>query len=261
LVRFLCRLQGRPTHSLQVLLASDATRAEESGAVETRGSAQNGPRLAIIIDDLGYDVPSAERLLALPFPLTLAVLPHLPHSSQVAARAQRHGFEVLLHLPMESEYAHSPAEVIELRSGLKARETARVLDDMLATVPGAVGVNNHQGSRGTADRELMRNLVAALAARHLFLIDSRTSISSVAFEAAHSAGVPAAYRTEFLDDVQEPAAILGQLEQAERRAKEQGWAVAIGHPYRVTADVLSDALPDLEIRGVKLVRASEIVQP
>ena len=255
LVRFLCRFEGQPTHSIQVVFAGDATATSRK-----RGAGSSEPRLAVIIDDLGYDIPSAERVLALPFPLTVAVLPHLPHSSEVAGRAERRGFEVLLNLPMESESAQSPAEAIELHSGFDAGETSRMLDAMLATVPGAVGVNNHQGSRATADSALMKHVIAALAARHLFLIDSRTTSSSVAFDAARAAGLPAAYRTEFLDDVQEPAAILAQLERAERRAKETGWAVAIGHPYRVTVNVLTDALPDLEVRGVRLVRASEIVQ-
>jgi uncharacterized protein len=255
-VRFLCRFEGRPTHSMQVLLAGTAlprTKSQgEGGAAE--------PRLAVIVDDIGYEIPAAERLMAMPFPLTLAVLPHLPHSSAVAEQARRRGFEVLLHLPMESEKPESPEEAIELRTGMNTAAMERLLDAMLATVPGAVGVNNHQGSRATADAALMRALVAALAARQLFLIDSRTGPGSIAYEAARAAGLPAAYRTEFLDDDQSPAAILSQLERAERRAREQGWAVAIGHPYRTTLDVLTDALPDLEARGIRLVYASEILQ-
>ena len=256
LVRFLCRSEGRPTHSMQILLpgaaAAGAIRNNEGGAAE--------PRLAVIIDDLGYEIPAAERLLALPYPLTLAVLPNLPHSRAVANMARARGFQVLLHLPREPESGESPAEAIELRSGMSAPEIARVLDGMLATVPGATGVNNHQGSRATADSALMRQLVTALASRHLFLIDSRTGAGSLAFETACAAGLPAAYRTEFLDDDQDPAAIERQLERAERHAREQGWAVAIGHPYRVTLDVLTDALPDLEARGVRLVYASDVLQ-
>lgn len=217
-------------------------------------------RLAVVIDDFGYEIPAAERALALPFPLTLAVLPHLPHSSDIAAKAVARGFQVLLHVPMESEIADSPAEAIELRSGMNATETSRLLDAMLATVPGAVGANNHQGSRATADPALMRSFVAALATRHLFLIDSRTGPNSVAYATAHAMGLPAASRTEFLDDEQEAGAILRQLERAERRAREQGWALAIGHPYRVTLDVLTDALPDLEVRGIRLVYASDVLQ-
>ena len=268
LVRFVCRSEGRPTHSMQVLLpgagvaANAAARASGNVTAKMPGGAEGDaqPRLAVIIDDLGYEIPAAERLLALPFPLTLAVLPHLPHSSDIAAKARAGGFEVLLHLPMESEDPESSAEAIELRSGMSTVETAHLLDAMLATVPGAVGVSNHQGSRATADPALMRALVAALAARHLFLVDSRTGPGSIAFETARGAGLPAACRTEFLDDEQEAGAILRQLEHAERRAREQGWALAIGHPYRVTLDVLTDALPDLEARGVRLVYASEILQ-
>ncbi len=251
LVRFLCRAGGRPTHSMQVLVLS-----ARGGGSETGGA----PRLAIILDDLGYDPSAAERFFALPFPLTAAVLPHLPHSAQVAEEANRRGFQVLLHIPMESENGENASESVELRVGMKAEEMNRVLDAMLATVPHAAGVNNHQGSRATADPGLMRLLVRGLRARRLFLIDSRTSTSTVAYETARGAGLPAAYRTVFLDDAAEPAAILEQLELAERQAREQGWAVAIGHPYSVTLEVLADALPEIAARGVELVFASDVLQ-
>jgi polysaccharide deacetylase 2 family uncharacterized protein YibQ len=268
LVRFLCRSQGSTTQLMQVLLpgvrVATIAAANNAASAARKMPGSDGPvaepRLAVIIDDLGYELPAAERLLALPFPLTFAVLPHLPHSSEVATKARARGLEVLLHLPMESESPESPEEAVELRTEMSAVETTRLLDAMLATVPGATGINNHQGSRATADPVLMGELVAALKARHLFLIDSRTGASSVAYETAHAAGLAAAYRTEFLDDDQRPAAILFQLERAEQRARAQGWALAIGHPYRATLDVLTDSLPDLEARGVRLAFASEVLQ-
>jgi polysaccharide deacetylase 2 family uncharacterized protein YibQ len=252
LVRYEYRFDGRITHSMQVLLPG-ARRGE-------RGSLPPGPRLALVIDDLGYELPSAERLFALPFRMTAAVLPNHPLSARLAERASQRGFEVLLHFPMESAGGEEKAEGAELRTGMTPQETSRMLEEMLASVPHAAGVSNHQGSRATADPALMRTLVAALRARRLFLVDSRTSPDSVAYNTARAAGLPATYRTVFLDDVAAPGAIAAQLALAERQAREHGWALAIGHPYRVTLDVLEEALPGIEARGVRLVYASEVVE-
>ena len=218
------------------------------------------PELAIIVDDLGYDPAAARSIFAIPARISVAVLPNLPDSSTIAEEAHRRGIEVLLHLPMESIAGDDKAEKIELRIGEPAAEVARVMDQMLATVPYATGVNNHQGSRATTDAALMAALAGALRARGLFFIDSRTSPGSRAFDAVRRAGVPAAARNVFLDDDEQPAAIRRQLEHAERLAREQGMCVAIGHPHAVTLDVLSEMLPEVEARGVRLVSASDIAR-
>jgi len=227
-----------------------------SSPAEASGGA---PALAVIVDDLGYDSAAARAVLALPARVTVAVLPNLPDSPIIAEEAHRRGIQVLLHLPMESVAGEDKAEKIELHVGEPAGELDRVLDQMLATVPHAAGVNNHQGSRATSDPALMAALAAALRARGLFFIDSRTSPASRAYDAARRAGVPAAARNIFLDDDEQPAAIRRQLDRAEKLARDQGWCVAIGHPHAATLDVLSEMLPEIEARGVRLVSASEIV--
>jgi uncharacterized protein len=234
-----------------------AAAAQPPGA-PPRG--HNSPELAIIVDDLGYDPAVARAVFALPSKVSVAVLPNLPESAAIAEEAHRRGLEVLLHLPMESLGAQDAAEKIELRVGEPAEEVSRVLDQMLLTVPHAVGVNNHQGSRATADAALMAALAASVRAHGLFFIDSRTSAATLALDAARRAGVPAAARNVFLDDDEQPAAIRRQLDRAERLAREQGSCVAIGHPHGVTLDVLADALPEVEARGVRLVSASEVIR-
>ena len=219
-----------------------------------------GPELALIVDDLGYDAGAARAVFALPGRVTVAVLPGLPDSTAIAEQAHRRGLEVLLHLPMESLAGEDKAEKVELHVGESAGEVNRALDQMLATVPYAVGVNNHQGSRATADVALMSAVAAALRARGLFFVDSRTSGASVAYDAARRAGVPAAARNVFLDDDEQPAAIRRQLDRAVRQAREQGWCVAIGHPHSSTLAVLADALPEVEARGTRLVSASALLR-
>jgi uncharacterized protein len=244
----------------QTLFELEVFELESTAPLGAPPRGRNSPELAIIVDDLGYDPAAARAVFALPAKVSVAVLPNLPESPAIAEEAHRRGIEVLLHLPMESLGGQDAAEKIELRVGEPAAEVSKALDQMLLTVPHAVGVNNHQGSRATADAALMAALAAALRAHGLFFIDSRTSAATLALDAARRAGVPAAARNVFLDDDEQPAAVRRQLERAERLAREQGSCVAIGHPHGVTLDVLADALPEVEARGVKLVSASEIIR-
>jgi polysaccharide deacetylase 2 family uncharacterized protein YibQ len=218
------------------------------------------PRLAIILDDLGYDRAAADSLLALPFPLTVSVLPHLPLSTEVAEEASRRGDQVLLHLPMQSEGNGAKTEEVELRVGMTEAQVDTALAGMLETVPGAAGVNNHQGSRATADPVLMAELMPALRSRNLFFIDSRTTASTVAYDAAVRAGVPTASRKVFLDDTQTREAILAQIDLAARDALRDGTAIAIGHPHPATIAALSEEIPRLEARGIRMVYAADLLR-
>jgi polysaccharide deacetylase 2 family uncharacterized protein YibQ len=253
-VRFDYTFDGVRTHTIHVVTPLSAGRREP---------ALHGPensRLAIIIDDLGYDRSAADALLALGFPLTVSVLPHLPLSSEVAEEAYRRGDEVMLHLPMQSESPTAKTEEVELRVGMNIKEVDSALTGMLETVPHAVGVNNHQGSRATADPALMAELMPQLRRRGLFFVDSRTLASTVAYDTAERFGVRAASRKVFLDDSAKPEAILRQLELAARDAERDGSAIAIGHPRPDTIAVLAQGLPRVESRGIRLVFVSELVQ-
>jgi uncharacterized protein len=226
---------------------------------------RGNPELAIILDDMGHDRAAADSLLALPFPLTISVLPHLPLSAEVAEEAYRRGDQILLHLPMEPEAEGGNSEgvtpeEIELRVGMNPNQVSSTLEGMLETVPHAAGVNNHQGSRATADLPLMQALMPALRDRNLFFIDSRTTAATVAYDAAERAGVPAASRKVFLDDTPSKEAILAQLELAARDAARDGSAIAIGHPRPATIAALAQGVPELEARGVHLVFASDLVR-
>lgn len=221
------------------------------------------PELAIILDDLGNDSAAADACIALPFDVTLSVLPDLPLSTHVAEAGRRKGKEILLHLPMQSNGAQPEGpekpEENELRVGMAAGEVDAELAAMLATVPHAVGVNNHEGSRATADSALMQALMPALRRRGLFFIDSRTTPATVAYQTAENSGVPAASRKVFLDDTITSDAIRGQLELAARDAIRDGSAIAIGHPHPATISVLSSEHNELTDRGIKFVFASDLV--
>jgi len=223
------------------------------------GPAAANPQLAIILDDLGHDRSAADSLLALPFPITVSVLPYLPSSTEVAEEAYRRGDEVLLHLPMESRSGDGTPEGVQLRVGMNRDDVESIVAGMLETVPHAAGANNHQGSRATADPALMDALMPALRRRGLFFIDSRTTAATVAYDSAERAGVPAASRRVFLDDTPSREAILAQLDLAVRDARRDGSAIAIGHPHPATIAALAEGVPRLEAGGVRLVFASDLV--
>lgn len=219
----------------------------------------SAPRLAIILDDVGADPSAIDEVFSLHYPLTLSVLPNHPQSTRIAEEAHRRGYQVMLHLPMES-VANETAEAVELRPGMSSSQVATALSAMLSTVPDAAGVNNHQGSLATSNPQLMGELMPLLRSHHLFFIDSRTTAATVAYEKAQSAGVPSAFRNvPFLDDVQEVSAIRRQLELAFKEAREKHEAITIGHPHRETLQALAELLPQAEAQGIRLVHASDLV--
>jgi len=251
---------GKIKSAIQSLLHANRTAKTHPGPVPRPSRpVASGPKLAIILDDVAGDASAVDGIFALHYPLTLSVLPNHPRSAEIAAEAHRRGYQVMLHLPMES-LANETPEAQELRPGMSPSEISRTLDAMLHTVPYAAGVNNHQGSRATSNAQLMSELMPVLRSHQLFFIDSRTTATTVAYEAAQSAGVHSAFRNvPFLDDVQEVGAVRRQLELAAKDAREKGQAVAIGHPHPATLRALAEFLPEAEARGIRLVHASDLV--
>lgn len=245
---------GVRTHAIHI--HTGPKPSERSG---TAANPSSGPKLAIILDDLGSDRGAAEAIFALPYPLTISVLPHHELSAEIAQEAERRGYQVLLHLPMQS-IANEKPEAQELRAGMPAAELSALVEKFLKNVPGAVGVNNHQGSQATSDAGLMSELMPVLSERHLFYVDSRTTAATVAYDTAQSFGVPSAFRNvPFLDDVPQIAAVRKQLELGLRGAREKGEVIAIGHAHPVTLQALREVLPQAHAQGVRLVFASELV--
>jgi uncharacterized protein len=219
-----------------------------------------GARLAVILDDVGPDAGSVDTIFALHYPLTLSILPNHPHSLEIAKEAHHRGYQVMLHLPMESVADETP-EAQELHPGMSPSDISNTLNAMLRSVPYAVGVNNHQGSLATSNARLMSELMPLLRAHQLFFIDSRTTAATVAYDSAQAAHVPCAFRNvPFLDDIQDVSAIRRQLELAARHAQERGQAIAIGHPHPATLRALAEFLPQAEAEGVHLVHASDLVR-
>lgn len=218
------------------------------------------PMIAVIIDDLGLDRNRSARTVALPGPLTLSYLTYAIGLRGQTAEARRHGHELLVHVPMEPDSANAYAGPNAIGMGLPPDELERRLRWALGRFEGYVGINNHMGSRFTADAEGMSLVLAEIGRRGLLFVDSRTSPRSVARSVAQHLAVPFAERNVFLDDDPSADAVRRQLAELERIALKQGYAVAIGHPRDATLAALEQWLPGLAAHGFVLVPVSAIVR-
>jgi len=217
------------------------------------------PRIAIIIDDMGYDVQIACRFLSLNAPLCFSILPYSPFQDQIAGRLHRKNREILLHLPMEPlEYPQVDPGPGALTSNMTREELVSQLENDLRAVPFAVGVNNHMGSKLTQDAEKMAMILSVLKRKNLFFVDSRTSAKTRCALVAKRLGLPFAQRQVFLDHVQDPHAIRFQIKRLISIANKRGVAIGIGHPYAVTWRVLKENLDKIKSQ-VQLVPVSSLV--
>ncbi len=217
------------------------------------------PHVAIVIDDVGYHRAVAKRLIGLGPELTLSILPGSPFAQEILRTARLMGVEVMVHMPMEpEEYPRIDPGPGALLVRMGPAELMRRLHANLDAVPGAVGVNNHMGSRMTARTAQMYQILSVLRRRSLFFIDSRTSEASICRGPARMLQIPFARRDVFLDHDPTEAAVRRQIRLLVRMAQRHGEAVGIGHPYGVTFDVLSEMMEWLRER-VRLVPASRIV--
>lgn len=221
-------------------------------------NAKGSAKLAIIIDDLGYNLTLGQRTTDLPGAFTIAVLPFTPHGRELAERAHKRGKEVMLHAPMSNHHSY-PLGRGGLVSGMKQAEFLAVLRQNLANIPYIKGVNNHMGSQLTEQAEPMRWLMQELQARRLYFVDSRTSAQTQALIEAERIRLPSRKRDVFLDDKRDSQHIHQQLLLAMKKAKQQGIAVAIGHPYPETLDLLKRIEPLLERYQVELVSVSKLL--
>lgn len=216
------------------------------------------PRLAIIIDDCGQWPVTERAFVALPFPVTLSVLPHVRFGSAIARDASEAGKGVMLHLPMQTVSGRYPGPGTITVSMDDAAIQGMVEGD-LAELPEARGVNNHEGSLATQDPRVMADVIDVLARDGRFFIDSRTSSASVGEAVARRHGVPTAARSIFLDDVDQEAAVEAQLRQAVEVARATGSAIAIGHPRPATLAAVRTLGPQFVAAGVDLTLASDLV--
>ena len=226
------------------------------------GSAANSPpRIAIIIDDLGYRLDAGRRAVELPGPISFAVLPGTPGARSLAVRAFERGKEVLLHLPLQAMVSDRNEEPLGIRLDMTRSEFNDTFAAALTSVPHAIGVNGHRGSLLTRHPGHMRWLMEEIQARdNLFFVDSFTTHESIAIKIADETGVDARKRDVFLDPDQRPETVAREFERMKQLAVKRGSVIVIGHPHSSTLDLLERELPKLEAEGFELVTISELVR-
>ena len=216
-------------------------------------------RLALVIDDVGRSPAAAARLEGLDYPLTLAILPRLPHTREWDALAHERNYEVILHCPLSALDPGLDLGPGGIADDLPPEEIAAILRKDLASVPHAVGVNNHMGSAFTLLTEPMRAFLEELNDQGLFFLDSLTSPRTVTRALAEETDIPTAARDVFLDHENTEEFILKQIGSVARRALKNGRAIAIGHYRPLTLEILEREIPALAGEGVQIVPLSDLM--
>ncbi len=219
----------------------------------------DGPLVSLVIDDLGRDPSVLEELGDLGVEISYAVLPFEQRTQDVVRRLNERGDEVLLHLPMQARGDSDPGPGALFLSMSEEELRARTRRALRA-VPGAVGVNNHMGSAFSSNARAMKTVLEIVAESELFFLDSRTSSGSQGYEVARELSLPAVERSVFLDDSLEIDDIRQQFRLLLERSLRDGAAVAIGHPHRVTLEVLREEVPAALQAGYRFVKVSTLLE-
>jgi polysaccharide deacetylase 2 family uncharacterized protein YibQ len=219
----------------------------------------SAPKVSIVLDDWGYNLKALTAALEVREPLTLAVLPNLPYSAEVARKAHAAGHEIILHMPMEP-LNDVPLEEGTILTSMAPAEIRGLLSDALAGIPHARGVNNHMGSKVTQDRRTLDIIMRELAARKLFFLNSMTSGSAAGRETAGEVGIAYAERDIFIDNERTEAAVITKLQELKAAAVRQGSAIGIGHDEPVTLRAIQKVLPSWKAEGIEIIRLSDLIR-
>lgn len=218
-------------------------------------------KVALIVDDMGYSMEAINTISSLGRPITVAIIPYSPLALETATISKENNLEVILHLPLESINDDEKNNIEGMiYSEMSDEDIVKTVKKDLRQVPYIQGVNNHMGSRVTADTRLMQTILQLLKERNLFFIDSRTTGSSVAYNVAKSLGIPSAYRHVFLDGELNEEYIKGQLLELFKQAQQKGFALGICHPSAETLKVLKEHFHLFEDYNLEPVFASQIVK-
>jgi polysaccharide deacetylase 2 family uncharacterized protein YibQ len=217
-------------------------------------------RVAVIIDDFGYAFNGvAEGFISVPHEITLSIIPGQKYSERVAREAYHKGKEVMLHLPMEPLEDSVQDLGYTIYAGQPEIEVRERVNKAIKSVPFVKGLNNHKGSKATADVRVMKFLLQELKEHNLYFIDSRTSSNSVGFQTARQMGLLSQERSIFIDSDEDEPSIRENLNRLCAIAMKNGEAVGIGHAKQKTLIVLNEYLEEFEGKGVDFVTVSEIV--
>ena len=216
--------------------------------------------IGIVIDDFGYrNDEISDGFLELDARLTYAIIPGHRYSTSFGGKAVESGHGVIVHMPMENTGKTYGEEEFVLMTAMDNETIQRRLNSAIEEIPTAIGMNNHQGSKASADQNIMSNVAKVMKERGLFFLDSRTTIETIGETTMEVFGVPTARRNIFLDNEDDEEKIEKQLMKLVKRSEEVGSAIGIGHVKPKTLNVLSDQIPKLKKKGYKFEFVSNML--
>ncbi len=244
---------------------NDPEHNEAADRTDRKDSPPPTAKLAIIIDDIGSTDSGLDKMLAIKEHLTFAVMPFLENTERDAVNAYENGIEVIVHLPMEANGGKiSWVGPRPIMSGMTGDEIRKLTAEAISSVPYAVGANIHMGSRASSDKSVMSAVLDVLKKKNMYFVDSRTTRHPIGKEVADEQGVLCYDRDVFLDGKQPKSFVVKRLKQAGEIALKKGFAVAIGHAGieggDVTAEAITDMLPEFGEENIQLVFVSELDQ-
>ena len=236
-------------------------KVEEEKKIDKKETSIGLRKIAIVIDDFGYrndDV--SDGFLKINANLTYAIIPGHNYSTSFGEKAANAGYEVIVHMPMENTGKTYGEEKFVLMTDMDSETIKRRINNAFFQIPTAIGMNNHQGSKASADQHVMSNVAKVIKEKGLFFLDSLTTVETVIVTTMEVFGVPTAKRNIFLDNEDSELEIRTQLEKLVKKAERDGSSIGIGHAKRNTLSVLKAEIPKLQKRGFKFVFVSEMVR-
>lgn len=219
----------------------------------------NRGKIAILIDDFGYTHDPIDGYLEMGRPISFAVLPYRTYSNEAASRAAAAGHVVMLHLPLEPMAAAEAKEPVVITVDMSDEEIKEKVTKAINSTPGIKGVNNHQGSRATSDRRVMKTVLGVIKSESLFFLDSRTSGKTIAAEVSRQMGIRTGENELFIDNSSDIDLIKKQLRKAIDMAHKNGSVTVIGHARPNTVIAVREMIPEIEAAGIKLVYVNQLL--
>jgi len=254
-------IQKVPIEKIKEVEEEKVFKNKEEDKLNKRDSSTSLGEISIVIDDFGYrndDV--SDGFLKINANLTYAIIPGHNYSTSFGEKAANAGYEVIVHMPMENTGKTYGEEKFVLMTDMDSETIKRRINNAFFQIPTAIGMNNHQGSKASADQHVMSNVAKVIKEKGLFFLDSRTTVETVIVTTMEVFGVPTAKRNIFLDNEDSELEIRTQLEKLVKKAERDGSSIGIGHAKRNTLSVLKAEIPKLQKRGFKFVFVSEMVR-
>ncbi|MFH1655951.1 MAG: divergent polysaccharide deacetylase family protein [Candidatus Omnitrophota bacterium] len=218
-------------------------------------------KIAIVIDDWGYNRRNLDFVKEVDFPVNLSILPFLPHSKEIANEAKSNNLEIILHLPLEPhEYRRVGLEKKMILTNMSQEKVNQIIEDALKSVPYCKGISNHMGSKATEDEGLMKIIFDEMKRKRLYFLDSFVTPESVCAELSKKMKLKFAKRSIFLDNEADPYYIRGQLMSLLDAAARDGQAIGIGHDRKLTLEIIKEFVPKIDKKKIEIVFVSDLVQ-